>query len=422
MKRKVPLYNYDDTNLALGRSTVIWPDPSTPTHYPSIHQVIAGILSSGNVRPISYTGDETPPSPQLLDGQPGSNRRSSLIKSFIGSFTAREILAFSILVIALDWSLDRNASLPGVAYDIRWFEKMCSGLESFVALQLLTEATHDSIRLQLLQMHKNARSGTAIVVYLNGHGDGNYFMLYDGTVIDATTLIVWITEIRQKTGKHFPVCIVFDHCRFESHTPPSVNLGQDIHILWAGMPGQRSADLKMAGDDDSQIPCSNFLKTLALVLAEARARPVNLADCLMSRMNFWMDLVARMTRAEECRVHKCPTPCPLCSCGSYDCCVHPATRSRHTNPFTYPRIQNPNGLFWGFEVRRKLLRDIALIKHSLHEQDCVCISELIERLEPIAKLLLDRFQETAETIKKQEAYSAIVSTHPSLRAIVLTLS
>ncbi|KAF8596266.1 hypothetical protein BDV93DRAFT_563475 [Ceratobasidium sp. AG-I] len=369
------------------KASMIWRDVPILNHYPSIHQVTARISSSGNVEPIDYPGDEVHPSPQSSTSQTGSYKRTSLIKSLNGPPIAYEIIAFSILVIALNWSHD-SASLHGVTHDIRWFKRMCSSLESFMTLRMLTEATHDTIRSKILEMHKDARPGTAVVMYLDGHGDGDWFLLYDGTRVNAVTLVMWIGDVRRETNQHLPVYIVFDHCRYDAPAPPSVNLGQDIHILYACMHGQRSADIKMTGDNDAYIPCSNFLKVLTLVVDEARTSFASFADCLMSRMNFWMEVMARMTRAEECRKKKCPKPCSLCSCPGPDSCTHPDTRSKHRNPFAYPRVQNPNGLFGGV-------------------QDCLCTSELLERLEPTAAPLLDRLQETAKLIKNQEAYIAV---------------
>lgn len=240
--------------------------------------------------------------------------------------------------------------MPGVAHDLKWFKKICSGFDPIVALRTLTNATHEIIRSKILDMFSTAHPSTGIILYFNGHGHGNSFLLYDGTLVDAALLIQWVSEIRQATGKYFPVCIVFDHCRLNTRAPLAVDLSQDIHIIWACMPGQRSADVKMTGDDDAYIPCSNFLKALTLVLDEAQGYPAGFVDGLMLRMNFWMDLMVRMMRANECRWHGCPAPCPLCSCPSYSSCIHSNTRLRHPNPLTYPRAQDPNGLFWGFEV------------------------------------------------------------------------
>lgn len=301
------------------------------------------------MRQPNQNDDESFASPQLSSGHlaPDDETHPSPAENSPNLTTARTVLALSILVVGLDWTRRLGWYLPGVAHDINWLKWICSRLSPAVTLSTLTDGSHTIIRSRILRMFQNACPGTAIILFFNGHGDGK-FMIYDETHIDAATLIEWITAIRQETRKHLSVCIVFDHCRFDSPTPPSFDLGQDIHIIWACMPGERSRDFKM--DQDPRIPFSNFLKSFALVVDEAQTRSAGFADDLMSRLNTWMGAVVRATRTEECKLNKCDTLCPLCSCPNYESCTHANTRLRHQDKRAYPRVQNTNGMFWGFSV------------------------------------------------------------------------
>lgn len=314
--------------------------------YPEAHQASTGKPSaSGSTEATPRDGEASPSSSPL-----------ALNKSFGRGIVSYIISSILLTAFVLDW----GGALPGVALDLKWLDRTCTGSEHFITFNALTQVTREIIRLKILQMFNDARLGTAIVLYFNGHGWGNSFLLYDGNgSVDAAALTGWITAIRAKTGKRNHVYIVFEHCRIESPGPLSLDLGQDIHIIYACAPGQRSADFKMAGDDDAYIPCSNFLKAFCLVLAEARARPIVSVGHLMSRMNVWMEKVVRMMRAEECRMSECPSPCVVCPCPSYKSCVHRVTRARHGVEEAYPRNQNPDATFLCIEVRETYSRQEA---------------------------------------------------------------
>ncbi|KAF8604116.1 hypothetical protein BDV93DRAFT_522582 [Ceratobasidium sp. AG-I] len=300
--------------------------------------------------------------------------------------------AFSFLVIALDWPHDSNASLPGVKDDLEWIKWILSGCDPAVALRTLTngaDATKPNIRLKILEMFREACPGTVIVLHFNGHGRGGSFLLYDFTRIDAVQLIKWINKIRLETGKHLTVCILFDHCRFDSSMPPpAFRLYKDIHMLWACLASQRSADFKMAGDDEARIPRSNLLKAICLLVDDVRTRCAHPSHCFMSLIGDWMHRVVQVMRAEECRMRRCWRPCASCSCLSYNRCSHAVTRSRHPAEESYPRVQSPDGMFWGSE-------------------DCVCVFRLFHLIEPAANPFLERMQETAGRIKAHKAYQVL---------------
>lgn len=297
--------------------------------------------------------DEVLRSPESSVNQRASGSRASLTKSITGLAVAPPIVALSILSVWLNWSHSNDPDfphLPGVTHDLRYFKRICSGLEAFITLNTLTDATYDIMYAKILETFENKRQGTAVILHFNGHGEGDSFLLYDYSYVNATIVTKWITAIREETRNYLPVTVIFDHCRFDSPRQSYLDLGEGIHIIYAAMPGQRSADFQMADDDDAYIPCSNFLKACCLALAEARTRPIVPVDDFMSRMNFWMKKVVRMMRVEECRMNKCRRPCRVCRCLSHDRCVHRVTRARHGIAEAYPRVQNANGVFTGFEV------------------------------------------------------------------------
>lgn len=277
----------------------------------------------------------------------------------MGLGIAHTITAFSFLAVELDWSHDESAWLPGVKDDLEWLKWMSSGSDSAVALRALTsavDATKLNIRLQVLEMFREACLGTVIVLHLNGHGENNSFLLYNFDQIDVAQLIEWVNEFRAETKKNLTVCILFDHCQFDSSIPPpTIHPSEDIYVLWACLPGQRSADFKMAGDDSVTIPRSNLLKAICLLVDDVRTHPADPVDCFMFRISDCMDRIVRIMRAEECRMRRCWRPCAICLCPNYDDCSHKATRSRHSEAKSYPRVQNPDGMFWGFEVCELIL-------------------------------------------------------------------
>lgn len=222
-----------------------------------------------------------------------------------------------------------------------------------------TPVTLERIRLQLLDMFKNARLDTVIVLYFNGHGSGNSYLLNNHEIINATILIKWIAEIRKEMGESLPVFMIFDHCQLDSPIQPPIDMLENMYIIWACQPGQHSTDFRMAGDEGAEIPRSNLLKAICLFVDEIHTHPAGRGDCFTSRLGGCMNSVMRMMLAEECRKRRCLRPCIVCSCPSYDRCGHEVTRARHAVIQAYPRAQYPGGLFWGYKVSETLLHHSA---------------------------------------------------------------
>ncbi|KAF8592883.1 hypothetical protein BDV93DRAFT_337834, partial [Ceratobasidium sp. AG-I] len=238
------------------------------------HAATGKSSSSEHVESASQTGNEAL-STSESSSHPTSDARSPLMGA-LGGLVAYTV-AFSILAIELDWSHCKIAPLPGVKDDLEWLRWIFSGSDSGVTLRTITDAvdaTKATIRSRILEMFREACLGTTIVLHLNGHGLNNSFLLYNFERIDAAQLIEWIKEIRLETGNPHTVCILFDHCQFDASIPlPHIQPGEDIHILWGCLPGQRSADFKMAGDDEAKIPRSNLLKAICLLVDDVRTRP-----------------------------------------------------------------------------------------------------------------------------------------------------
>ncbi|KAF8604119.1 hypothetical protein BDV93DRAFT_522588 [Ceratobasidium sp. AG-I] len=375
--------------VAQNRGSVVQPETSCcPPCSSALHGSTNHSSPSRSVKSVSRSDVKVPSAPEP-PSHLASDARSPLMGGLAGLGPIYAVTAFCFLAIELDWSHDADAPLPGVKDDLKWLKWLFSDFNPAVALHTLTnpaEATLANIRSKILEMFREACLGTVVVIHLNGHGDGGSFLLYNLDRINATLLIEWIQEIRVETNRHLTVCILFDHCQSDSFIPPPhIQPGENIHFLWACLPGQRSADFKMAGDDEAKIPRSNLLKALCLLADDIRTRPAGSVDCFMFRITAWMNRVVRIMRAEECRMRWCWRPCVTCSCPSYDDCSHPLTRARHPIAQAYPRDQNPDGIFCGHEA-------------------CVCVYQLLFLIEPAANPFLDRMQETARGIKAHKAY------------------
>ncbi|KAF8596268.1 hypothetical protein BDV93DRAFT_67623 [Ceratobasidium sp. AG-I] len=263
-----------------------------------------------------------------------------------GSDILQQICSISLLFVGLDWSHKRERSpLSGPAHDLDWFRQLFSTARDAVILYSLPgfSASLTTIHTAIWNAFKQSQLQTAVVLYFVGHSDEyGAFELYDGSFIRASTLVQWITEIRQQT-KHLPVWIILDHCRPNAPTSPAARIpGEDIYVLWSCSPGQSAGSVGI----DSNLPNSSLLQALFLTMGDILNSPSGISGSLLERVDEWMLRVVRTTRGIICNQKGCPVPWNDCRCSS---CVSGGL-CRHSMHSMFPHpAQNVVGVFWGSE-------------------------------------------------------------------------
>lgn len=300
-----------------------------------------------------------------------------------GSEVLQQICSISFLFVGLDWKHDEARSpLSGLTHDLDWFRQLFSMARDTVAFYSLPgfSATLTTIYTAILNAFKRSQLQTAIVLYFVGHSnDLGAFELYDGSLVRASTLVQWITEIRKQT-KHLPVWIILDHCRPNLPASPAPRIpADDIYVLWACSPGQSAGSVAI----DSNLPSSSLLQALFLTMDDLLNTPGDFSGSLLDLIDQWMLRVVYTTRGIICEGKKCPIPwrvCPCSSCASGGCCRH----STHSTLFE--PVQNVVGVFWGLEVCPALFT-LGFYINTLNEQDAVNTTRLLTLTRPIR----DRF-------------------------------
>ncbi|KAG8735892.1 hypothetical protein FRC10_010034 [Ceratobasidium sp. 414] len=265
--------------------------------------------------------------------------RSPLTKTLLGCDLTK--LATRLLVLAVGVG---GKDLPGPDHDVQWLGRLFSAAVFYAARGPC--ATQKGIRSALKHMFENAvESAAVIVLYFTGHGNNNNaFELHDGQSIDEATVFEWIDELRTTTGKQIPVFLAFDFCREnEVVLPVSTDQLEQVHVIWACMPGQRSYEIKL--DDD--LPYSDLLKAVCLAVSELLSPTTQSSGYFMGGLIGWVSRITKIHQAIICGPAGCDPPWNRCSCDicrGGGMCVH----SRH--PGDDPPIQRPVGWFSGFGV------------------------------------------------------------------------
>ncbi|QRV90069.1 ICE-like protease (caspase) p20 domain protein [Ceratobasidium sp. AG-Ba] len=305
------------------------------------NQVISPVLedprSSGErvARPKIEDGDTLPPNGLEIDLAPTEQLHSSPLRKTLMGYDLNRVRGFVALGVGVG-----DQSLPGPAHDM---DLLSAILPDDIFYPIKGEdATREAIYRQLRTIFNFIQDHVLVLLYFTGHSSGSDFMLHNGDPLTVATLLDWVYEIRQETGRQSPVFIAFDHCRESLDLPrmPSDKL-QDIYIVWACSPLQTAFELKL----DDAVPYSEFLKAAFLTMTELLSCPPDRPIRLLERLGDWMSLGVKVHRGIVCKNAKCENvwvECRCRACFANGLCYHPNHDvGRHQNP-----IQTPTGWFW----------------------------------------------------------------------------
>ncbi|KAG8709346.1 hypothetical protein FRC08_018388 [Ceratobasidium sp. 394] len=352
--------------------------------YDAIEQVLA---ATGGRSGYTWCrdGHATSPSTHSQLSTAGGARNSSLVKALEGWDLSKRVAPLALLAVGVS-----GGDLPGPDHDLKWIARTFPAVILYPLKGI--DATQDGIQSALAHTFENAESVLAVILYFTGHGEGdNAFKLYDGQLINEATLFTWIDKIRRTTGKHLPVFLVFDFCREDPSVPPVSTHGlQDVYIIWACTPGERSFEVNL-GDD---LPYSDLLKVVCLALHKMRPYPPESPRTFMEEVTDWVSCILKIHRTIICGKRGCALPwnecrCPECRGGRL--CSH----LNHL-PEDYPPIQKPVGWFSGFG-------------------DDVDINRVLHAMRPFLRHVEEPIQNVATGIVNNKWYLKSVPQDPSKR-------